>query len=307
VGFAIVYGLTVLVDPFSTGRYTPLAGVDFATRDILYGDAARARDPSFNAAIAGDSHAAQLNPKRLSAATGLRFAQVSSLGFNPNEALTVAAAFARGHPEQTRAIVVVIDASWCTETEVNNRIRGFFPTFIFEPSPVSYLSNVMFPEAVDAAAYRLLILAGLEGDRQRRDGYSPIRFTDSGWSAEQLATFSHWPRPVGGPAADAPLPALEQLRARAAALDAETRLVLLFTPVPFFYVPVSGSPAAKRLDYCKAGYREFANGRRHTAFVDRMDDDAFAHDMNNFGDTVHIRNRVAPLLERDIATALSGL
>jgi hypothetical protein len=300
--FALVYVLTILIDPYSTGRLSPITRIDIATKDGLYAHAARVRDPTFNAAIIGNSHAMAFSPDRMNAITGWRFVQLSALGLNPREELIIARAFVRHHRGRS-AVLLVFDQGWCEVNEPTNRIRGFFPEFLFESSVNEYLKSLMSPMAVEAASYRLLILAGLADDRRRRDGYAPPTFR-SEWSSEQLAKFARWQRPSQAPDASAPLPALELLQSFSNELDADARLVIYFTRLPIISLPLAGSPADKRLAACKARFSEFARTRRNTIVVDRMVDDSIARDMNNFGDIAHVHDRIAPILERDVASAL---
>lgn len=301
--FAVVYILTVLLDPFSTGRFSPITRIDIATRNLLYGHAARVRDTTFNAAVVGNSHGLPLDPARLTAATGQRFVQLSAPGLNPSEQLTIARAVMRNHRHRPFTLIMVLDQSWCLADGAHNRVRGFFPAFIFESSPLEYLRNIISPIAVEAAAYRLLMISGLAGDNRRRDGYRPLSFPKE-WPALQLMQFANWQRPTWAPAGDAPLPALDGLRAAASEFDPELRLVLFFTRLPFFGLPMPGSPAARRLEFCKARYREFSSKTPRTVFIDRMLDDAFARDMSNFGDIAHVHNRMAPVLEQDLTSAI---
>jgi hypothetical protein len=303
IAFAVIYIVTVLLDPFSTGRFSPITRIDIATRSLLYGHAARVRDTTFNAAVVGNSHGLPLDPARLTAATGQRFVQLSGLGLNPSEQLTIARAVMRNHRHQPFTLILVLDQSWCRADGVRNRVTGFFPAFIFESSPLEYLRNIISPIAVEAAAYRLLMIFGLAGDNQRRDGYTPLSFPKE-WPALQLMQFANWQRPTWAPAADAPLPALDGFRAAAPEFDPELRLVLFFTRLPFLALPMPDSPAARRLEFCKARYREFSSKTPRTVFVDRMLDDAFARDMGNFGDIAHVHNRVAPVLEQDLTSAI---
>ena len=157
--------------------------------------------------------------------------------------------------------------------------------------------------AVKAAAYRMAMIVGVAGDRQRRDGYDPISFAKKG-SAEQLAQLQKSPRPTEGAAVDAPLPAWDGLQALASEFEPETRLIMFFTPVPIFAVPVPGSPAARRLEFCKARFRTYSGTRPHSAFIDHMVDDAFARDMRNFADTMHLDDKSVPVVEQALISAI---
>ena len=305
--FFVIWCLIVFVDPFSTGRYTPIRRADFATKDVLFGHSSRIRDTYFDAAVAGNSHGIVLNPERLTAALQQHFAQLSSLGLNPNEILSLATAFVGARKGTAPSLVIVLDETWCAAGVSNARIRGFFPLFLFESSSIEYLSNLMSWRAVDATAYRLLMLVGLTADRQRRDGYAPISFSDGGWTAEQLASFERLPRPTTAVDAGSPVPALGQLNDFTKKLDPATKLVLFFSPQPYFKLPFPESAADTELKACKNAFRSLVERRQNTILIDRLLDDSFAHEMTNFGDITHVHNRSAMNLERDIISTFTAL
>jgi hypothetical protein len=301
---AVLYGAVVLLDPFSTGHFTPIARIDIATRNITMGHVARVRDLRFDAAIIGNSHAVTFDPGRLSALTGRAFAQLSSPGYGVREQFVVTRAFVRERRGRAPALVLVLDRLACTQDQNLARFGENFPDYLFEGSRLEYLRRIFFPEAIRAAGYRLLILMGLAHDRQPRDGVDAgAREAMRTTSPRHLAELKALTRPTAG-APDAPLPALEFWRSFLAELDAETRVILYFGPLPIGRLPQPGSAAEARLAACKAGYRRIAAERPHTVLVDRWIDDDFARDTSNFTDTDHFRSGLAPVLEKEIAAAL---
>lgn len=308
VGFlgvdAVLLAVLILLDPFSTGRLTPITQVNVATKTVLLGHAARARDPRFDAAIVGNSHAIPLDPQRIGDATQLRMTQLASAGIYPTEQFIIGRAFARHH-RGARAMVVVLDELSCKLDQPVVR-DGVFPKFLFEGSNWDYLQNIIFPGAASTAARRLVILAGLMEEPGRVDGFEVLNFSEQGRRAGQARAL-RFQRPTEAPQTSAPPPAFAQLETLIQELKPETALVLYFVPLPAVALPVPDSPADRWLQTCKERYRLAAAARPRTAFVDRMVEDSFTRNITNFEDIEHIRNELAPILEKDIVEGLRSV
>lgn len=305
LGATTLWCAVIALDPFSTGRLTPIRRIDIASKNTLLGHAARVRDPRFNAAIIGNSHAIPLDPKRIGDATGLRFVQLGIPAILPAEEFIIASAFRRHHADAA-AVVVVLDNFSCTWEDRVVRAPASFPTFLFEGSDWDYIRHIMFSDTIDAAARRLGMLLGLAGEAERLDGFSPFRYQTlaRGLRIARLVSFR---RPNDAPAPNVPPPALALLEAFVTQLAPQTGLLLYFTPVPANTLPLPDSAAARWLDACKARYRALADARANSAFLDRMVDDAFTRDIDNFEDVEHIRNGSAPVLEKDIIKELGTM
>src|SRR5690349_2853770 len=85
----VVYGLLVLLVPFAAGRLTPLSLRGLPASAPRLAVASLGRDPSFDAAIVGNSTVQLLDPERLGALTGRRFVQLSIPGTGPVEQVLV--------------------------------------------------------------------------------------------------------------------------------------------------------------------------------------------------------------------------
>jgi hypothetical protein len=299
---AVYVGL-VLLDPFSTGRLTPIERIDVATSDIRIGHAARVRDPQYDAAVIGNSHAILIDPARLSDATSLHVVQLASVGTIPREQFVVARAFIRHH-RRAQALIVVLDDLSCMATE--RAFPYYFPAFLYEGSHLDYLRHIYTATALEAAVYRVPMMLGWARARRRLDGFEPAAFNPER-RPEHLLRIARLQRPIQGPAAGSPLPAYAPLEALVAELDPATLLLLYFVPLPANALPAPASPAAQWLDACKARYRALAERRPHTALVDHMVEDDLTRDIENFEDSTHVRTDLAPVLEREIAGALGAL
>lgn len=296
----------VLIDPFSTGFFTPIKRTDVATNNHLLSLVGRAADPEFNAAVIGNSHAMAFEPDDLNTITGRKFVQLGDFGLQPAEQYAVARMFVRRHRSLAPALIVVLDTLSCSEQPRVSRLAGDFPLFLFEDSRVAYLRNIFIEEAIKTAAARLLILAGLGRQKDRLDGYNPPP-DEPATSARRAASIAALVRPQAGPPTTMEIPALASLRTLIGELDAESPLVLYFSAVPVAALPVAGSPAAAWLDSCKARYRELVAGRANTAVLDDMVENEFSTNTANFYDTSHIRNDQAPGRARAIVRSLPAL
>jgi hypothetical protein len=302
---AVLYAAVILIDPFSTGRFTPIKRIDLATNNYSYGHVVRIRDLSFDAAIVGNSHGMAFDPTRLNKLTGRTFAHLSRTGGLPGEQAILAEAFARQRRGLAPVIMVILDELWCGHLESHAKPSDSFPTFLFGGSDRAYLSNVFTEHAIRTAARRLLRLAGLAEDRRRRDGLDPDAVNAMRTaSPRQLAALNSLERPSTAPL-DLPMPSLALWPGLLAELDRETRLVLYFSPLPLGKVPQPGSPAEQQLEACKAYFRAIVAARPHTIMIDRWVDDAFSRDIGNFSDPGHFRSGLAPALEQEIADALN--
>ena len=302
---AVLYVAVILIDPFSTGRFTPIQRIDLATSNYSYGHVVRIRDQSFDAAIVGNSHGMAFDPTRLNNLTGRTFAHLSRAGGLPGEQTILAKVFARERRGLAPVIMVILDELWCGHFESHAKPTDSFPTFLFAGSDRAYLSSVFTEHAIRTAARRLLILAGLAADRRRRDGLDPEAINAMRTaSPRQLAALHSLERPSTAPL-DLPMPSLTLWPELLAELDRETRLVLYFSPLPLGKVPQPGSPAERRLEACKAYFRAIVAARPHTIMIDRWVDDAFSRDIGNFSDPGHFRSELASTLEQEIADALN--
>src|SRR5262249_28816589 len=124
----MLYFAVLLLDPFSTGRFTPIDRVDIATRVPQYANAGRVRDPQFDAAMIANSHALTINPRNLSAAPGRRFVLLAAAGSLPPHLLTVARAFQQHHRAGS-SVVLMLDDFWCF---AQGEARPYpFPTWLY--------------------------------------------------------------------------------------------------------------------------------------------------------------------------------
>jgi hypothetical protein len=100
---ALFLAAIALIDPYDTGYFPSPIGPGVVDDNDFTGTAGRGRDPRFNAAILGNSHGLLIDPARLSAATGLSFVQLTTLGTGPREHMELMAYFLRRHADVGRS------------------------------------------------------------------------------------------------------------------------------------------------------------------------------------------------------------
>ena len=77
LGLLLALAAIVALDPLDSGRFPSFTKGGPLDADGRVANVSRGRDARFNAAIIGNSHLMLLDPKRLSAATGLSFVQLA--------------------------------------------------------------------------------------------------------------------------------------------------------------------------------------------------------------------------------------
>src|SRR5450432_3493581 len=161
---AALYLAVVLLDPYSTGRFSPIRSVVIVTDQACYADAARVRDLRFDSAIIGNSTILRVKPSNLSTATGRRFVSLALIGSWPSVQAVVAGAFARHHHAPSGLLVWGIDDRWCN-THLDTRLEeALLPRWLYESSDYEYLSRIFSPDSLNHAVRRALILLGFSKD-----------------------------------------------------------------------------------------------------------------------------------------------
>jgi len=297
----VLLAFVVLVDPFSVGRLTPLARVDIVSANRIYANAGRIRDPRFDAAVFGNSHAVRIHPERLGNATGRRFVTLAINAMDPSDQALSMKAFDRAHSDQALVFVVVLDDFWCAEAPLKNP-EYRLPRWLYGDSTLAYVGGVLSPEAVRGSFRRLKILAGYGSDAARPDGYQP------GESAQVRISgqLRGMQRPTDAANPQMPFPVLDQVERTLAQLRPEGAVLLVFTPAYAPYMQL-GTKAAERLSACKARARAIAQVRPRTALLDLRVDGPKARNEANFIDATHYGDGLARDVEAAMAERLNAL
>ena len=261
IGSIAALAFVVAVDPFSTGRMTPIDRIDYVTNNRLYGDLARVRNPSFDAAIFGNSHALRIVPEQLNHATGRRFAMLGIEGTRLDQQIFLMHQFYKRRRDPVM-IVVLDDFSCAAEVEP----EPMAPRWLYDGSTFEYLSRILSPFSVRESIRRVLILFGLTAG-VAPDGYDPTPWQP--WGRDQMArdliTMSP---PTEGPPANAPLPYLDELERTMREVGPLSTVLLVFGPVYVKHLPVPGSNAVERLTACKERAAAIARTVPHAGLLD---------------------------------------
>jgi hypothetical protein len=313
IAFAAALALTwtflLLVDPYDSGRFSPLPQSRAFDSNARTANASRGRNSAFDSAIIGNSTAVALDPARLSESTGnkLRLAQLSVVASGPREQLTVLRWF-MSHHKEIGAVVVVADRTWCTPDEPSP-IEPF-PFWLYG-SDVDYLRHLMGWRSLELSFRRIRLALGLHAPARRLDGY---------WDFEGETTRA-FPRPplVARDAEDADtgavqeaelgpqiFPYINQLTATAAELPADTTFVVVVPPIFAGALPPRHSLEALRLARCSAALAKAAATRSKGVFLDFVADNEMTRDPANFLDATHYREKIARHMEESIADAIAA-
>jgi hypothetical protein len=297
---ALLLTFVLLMDPYDTGRFPGFRIVGTGDRSPRTAAASRGRDPSFNATVIGNSTGQLLDPYRLSRETGLHFTQLTIPATGPREQLTLMRWVISHHPAY-RAFVVVTDMSWCS-ADPNLPLENPFPFWLYGGDG-DYLANVLSSKALDRVVYRIQIALGM---RKRSD---PVGYSD--YLIGRKPVFVPDPPappapPVNVPAMQSPppLPWVAQLGAFLATLPRRVDVVVVMPPVYFTLLPQPGSEQGILIDACKAALAKAIPDRPHSGFLDfRVDDDS-THDVTDFADMIHYREKLARRMEAAIISLL---
>jgi hypothetical protein len=290
----LLYAAVVLIDPFSTGRFSLTQRIDFTTSNSRLANAGLVRDLQFDGAILGDSTAFALDPVRIAGTSKWRIAQLAIPAATPANILTVARAFERHHGALSTLEVFILSMYWCSTTRPNKNAYGPFPDWLYESTDRIYLSRIFFDDAVKGATVRVGIWLGLANQAARADGYAPVL---PARNLESLLAA----RPADGPPPDAPFPAIDVLAAHIAALPANSTVAFVFAPPYVNALPIDGSIAAARLRACKERVQQIAAGRANTRYLDLMTENTITLAIDHYQDRVHYNSAGAHLIEPKIA------
>jgi len=300
-----VFAAVVMLDPYSTGRLTPIQRVDIAIPTRTFVVAGLARDQRFNAAVLGNSHGMSIEPEILNAATGARFVQLWVYGQLPPDTMFLLGVFDRLHRRQKPTLVVVLDLTWC-DAKRGRSLHTELQRWLFEGSDIDYLRKLPSPLAVMGALRRVLIFAGLAAPAGRADGFVPDY-----WTPGNRAVFRRQmegiQRPTDDPIMGEPYPYMEDLAGHLAKLDPDSRAVLVLAPAYIDALPVPGSAAQAKVDGCKDRAREIARLRPSTRFIDLQVDGPLARDSRNFIDARHVDGKGVEELNAAVAHTLREL
>jgi hypothetical protein len=301
--FAFVIGLIfaaiILVDPFDSGRFPTFIGRGVSDENQQTANVSRGRDPRFNAAVFGNSHAQLIDPSRLSQATGLSFVQLTSPGSGPREMVTTLRYFMRHHA-RADAVVLSADQRWCSRDPAMQVLLPF-PFWLYRGN-LEYLSHLLSSQSVSASQKRIRLAMG-RLPRTDPAGYSDYE-TGRPWTfhpkVPQRAAVDLHPAPIVDPS----FPPLDLIDNTITELPSGTRVVVVMPPQFFTRLPQNGQSSAAELAGCKHELMRRASRRPNSAFLDFLLDTPVTREPANFMDFEHYRSNIARLVEQRISESL---
>ncbi|GEP00193.1 hypothetical protein [Methylobacterium haplocladii] len=302
--------LAYAIDPYDSGRSSLLSVDAVRPQGPRTSAAVRGRDPAYRGAIFGNSHIQLIDPGRLSQATGIPFVQLSVTATGPGEQFTLMDWYLRHHAAP-RALVVSADNFWCTDDPHLSNDKPF-PFWLFSDRTVVYLRGLLRWSVLEELSDRIGWLLRKRHETAPRDGWWDYEadYSALGYAGDPVkAAEREKPAPEAPEAGRAgpSFPAAERFTAIAAALPAETALILVFPPIYAAALPRPGTPRARAEQACKAALIASVRGHRRSAVLDWRRDGPEARDPALFFDQSHYRHPLARKVAADIAAAIARL
>jgi hypothetical protein len=307
-----IVALAIVVDPYDSGRSTLFEKPGVRPQGPRTANASRGRDPAFDAMVVGNSRIQLLSPERLNQATGLNFVQLAVPGSGPKEHLALIDWFLRHRKAPPRALVVSVDDLWCTSDPSLPNDKPF-PFWLYSRDLLEYVKGLVRFDLLEELPMRFAYLFGKE-ERARPDGYWDYEpeYTALGYTTNPAIRkrLEHKPYAAAPRFEKDPLegqrrfPAAERLKEVAAALPAETALVLIVPPAYINIQPPAGTEKAFTNQACKAALTAAAQVHPKSAVVDWRVDRPENRNPELFFDALHYRLPIAQRVEKDVAAAL---
>ncbi|MBX9608583.1 MAG: hypothetical protein K2Y51_20355 [Gammaproteobacteria bacterium] len=307
----LIYAFILVIDPYQVVPFAPALPRAPISTNQRFSYPAIARSAAFDSAVIGTSTMRLIDPARLSAGSGARFANLAMNSATAYEQARMLELFMRHHPA-ARALVIGNDGTWCNRRpDVPQYTFRAFPEWMFDDDPWNDLLYLFNDKALEDAVRMAEYLAGRRGAKYRPDGYRDftLDFGPRDPRAAHKRLFKARPRPAergdAAPRLEHPnwrFPLLDRLAARINALPANTRVVLVYPPVHDHYLQTM----AVSMGECKARAAGLLAGRHDLVTLDYMRPTALTRDEDNFWDAVHTTSDVARMLEEDIRAVWRG-
>ncbi len=299
MGLSVLAAFIVTVDPYDSGRFFALLPPGVADEAPRTANASRGRDPQFTSAIFGNSYSQLLDPARLSAATGLRFVQMTVPGTGPREQMALLNWFRRSH-RRIDVVVLGVDETWC-DTDPALPLLNPFPFWLYGDTP-EFVAHHLSLRTLTLGARRIGMALG-RTPRTDPAGY---------WDYESGRVWNYRPAPADNVLLDMSpragyglaFPAADLLSREIGGLPAETRLVVQMPPQFRGALPPSGTEKFVRLTGCKHEIMQRVAMRPNSVVLDFLRDTPDTRDPENFMDGGHIRAPIARMIEQKIAAAV---
>jgi len=316
VAFSVAF--VWLMNPYGNlPRITPLPHV-ITDINQRYQYPAVVRSGEFDSAVFGTSSSRLLNPERLEAAFGGRFANLAMNDSRAWEQTQLATLFLK-HTPNPRTIVFALDWVWCTrKADVERITRRGFPEWMYDDSAWNDVPYMLNGKSVEIAGRQVAARLGLNEPRLPFNGYKVFVPPEEEYDPEKVR-LNIWgnreprlpdPKPPHQPTeqelASWRFPALywlsdlAELTRRAGAYP-----IITFMPPHAATLAPPGSPREARINRCKTIAREIAE-RNGGTFADFWVRSEVTENDNNYWDPLHYRVPIADWIVDELAQAAAN-
>ena len=314
----LVYGWVVVIDPFDTLKLSPpLDRVPIAT-NARYSFPALARSAEFDSVVIGTSTSRLLQPEKLDALFGVRFANLSMNSATAFEQTRILDVFARHNP-QAKVVLLGADIVWCeTGTDYARYTPRPFPEWMYDADPWNdYLQHFNF-YTLEQTGRQFLTMIGRRPIKYGRDGYTNFLPDDDAYDLEKVRAGIWGDRPreivpvlpsvrlTDRERAALTFPTHALLYEALAGLPSETEKIVYFVPYHVAQQPLPGSRGAAVWAECKSRIAVIADRIPNTRVVDFMIASPMTREDRNYWDSLHYSSGVADQLAGLLARAANG-
>ena len=313
---AALYAFVVISDPYGVraapGR-APSPLMDLNQR-FMYPQLVRSG--RFDAAVFGTSTVRLIDPEKLGAVFGARFANLGLNAGTPWEQMQLAELFVRSVREP-KVLIFGLDRTWCEEEADRKKLTArAFPPWLYDESGLNDFAEQFDLRSLEIAGRLALHRLGLVPERLRGDGYEVFVPDESAYDLDRARVHIARERTAAARTAQKGrlsdreraalrFPALDWLDALLERVPAASNVTLTTMPIHVSSQAPAGTREAAVDQECKA--RIAAIGRRHgAAVVDFRLRSAVTTDDSNYWDPLHYRIGIADRIVAALADARTG-
>ena len=316
-GFAAVAAFVMVFDPFGAGPFARSANPVLMDLNQRYMYPQVVRSGRFDSAVIGTSTVRLLNPERLDALLGGRFANLAMNSATAWEQTQLASLFLR-HTPSLKALIVGIDPLWCAQDadQPGQRLTfRRFPETFYDENRWNDWPELFNLTAIEIAWRMALYRIGVMPVRYRNDGYEVFtppentydlaRAQGHIWEGRQdrsLAPQVPPAVPTSAERASWRFPALAWLDELAAGMPKGSKIIFVAPPTHAANHARPGSMGAARDAACLAEVGTIAAKHGGLALTFRLQSGVTMDDAN-YWDPLHYRLPVAEKFATAIAQA----